>query len=255
MVGFLCFTGLSLHAAKEEPVQFELLQVGTETYSNVTVTVKGQKSVLLVHSRGLQSVSLTNLDVDILVKLGYPDPRVPVTNAAVAWVRSHVPAVEMPDLQQARQYLPPTLEERLPEEFNPKELLAPKVLAIILGSALALHLLFSLVLASICRNAGVDKAALIWVPVLQLIPLFKAAQMSPWWFLGLFVPLLNVVAIVMWSFGIAKACGKSAVVALLLLLPGVNLLALLYLAFSGGAKAKSEKIVSSKIRIMPLEAT
>jgi apolipoprotein N-acyltransferase len=104
----------------------------------------------------------------------------------------------------------------------------------------------------ICRKAGHPPGALIWVPVLQLFPLLRAAGMSGWWFLAFCVPLLNIVAQVLWCLNIAKARGKSVWVGVLLCLPITYLFAFLYLAFSNGGPAEEED--EREPRIMTLEA-
>jgi hypothetical protein len=66
-----------------------------------------------------------------------------------------------------------------------------------------------------------------------MIPLLRAAGMSRWWFLAFFVPLLNVLAWVLWCFNITRARDKGLLVAILLCLPVTSGLAFLYLALSG----------------------
>jgi hypothetical protein len=93
---------------------------------------------------------------------------------------------------------------------------------------------------SLCQKAGKDPGPLVWLPILKQFPLLRAADMSGWWVLSyvLLVPI-PVVAIV-WCFKISKACGKSASIGLLLLLPIINLFTFFYLAFASGAPAKGE---------------
>ena len=95
----------------------------------------------------------------------------------------------------------------------------------------------------ICLNAGSKPGLMIWIPVLQIFPLLRAAKMSAWWFVVFLIPLVGVVAHIVWCVKIAKACGKGALVALLLILPGTNLLALLYLALSNGNSQSAEKVM------------
>ena len=84
---------------------------------------------------------------------------------------------------------------------------------------------------------------------MQQLELLRAANMSRWWFLAYFVPLLNVVVVILWPFKIAKTRGKSAWVGLALLLPVINVFAFLYLAFSDGAPEKEQRVVD----VMSLE--
>jgi hypothetical protein len=81
----------------------------------------------------------------------------------------------------------------------------------------------------------------VWIPVLQMIPLVRAARMPMFWFVIFLIPGLNLLAHIVWSIRIAQVCGKSAVVAVLLILPVTNILALLYLAFSGGNHRQEER--------------
>ena len=93
---------------------------------------------------------------------------------------------------------------------------------------------------------------LIWIPVFQIFPLLRAADMSPWWFLGFFVPVFNLLAQILLSFKIVQARGKNAWVGVLLLLPLTNVIAVMYLAFSGGRPADSED-EERRVEIMTLE--
>jgi hypothetical protein len=104
----------------------------------------------------------------------------------------------------------------------------------------------------ICQKAGKPGGFLVWVPLLQIIPLLRAAGMSSWWFLGWLLPPISIIAQVIWCFKIAQARAKSAFVGFMLLLPVTNLLAILYLAFSEGASEKP-KAAPKKIQLMTLE--
>ena len=95
--------------------------------------------------------------------------------------------------------------------------------------------------AVVVVEAGTQPGAIVWLPILQFISLLRAARMSGWWFLALFVPLLNVVIGIVWCFKIAKARGKSAWVGLLLLLPITSFFAFLYLVFSDRAPGNEKR--------------
>src|SRR5258706_13377628 len=50
---------------------FEVLQIGTHTYRNVTVTTKSKNYIFIMHSTGMENIKLADLPPDILAKLGY----------------------------------------------------------------------------------------------------------------------------------------------------------------------------------------
>jgi len=124
----------------------------------------------------------------------------------------------------------------------------------------------------IVEKTGERPGFLIWLPILQWFPMARGARMSGWWFggpilmillaiiagvsaqasalrgpvgLGSMVLMLAghgvlAIAFIIWSFKIVDARGKSVWVAIALLLPGVSLIAFLYLAFSSGVDADED---------------
>lgn len=106
-------------------------------------------------------------------------------------------------------------------------------LAVLLLSGITLQVVFSYVLKRICENADAEPGILIWIPILQIFPMLRAAQMSYFWLLMLFVPFIGglVFSLVLWV-KLCQACDKPAWIAILLLVPGLNIGVLLYLAFS-----------------------
>jgi hypothetical protein len=110
-----------------------------------------------------------------------------------------------------------------------KKMLVWVVVLTVLG-----HIFCSFCFMLICQKAGKPGGLLVWLPLFQWLPLFKAAGMSGWNFLLLFLPVLNVLVMLTWCFKLVKALDKHALIGLLLFLPVTNLIALLYLAFSHG---------------------
>ena len=121
-----------------------------------------------------------------------------------------------------------------------------------LGIALLIYLFHCYCCMLICRKTGNPPGILVWVPVVQLFPLLRAAGMSGWWFLAFLRAGAEYCGPVLWCFNIAKARGKSVWVGVLLLLPVTNLFAFLYLAFSNGASADEDEEPEPKI--MTLQA-
>ena len=77
--------------------------------------------------------------------------------------------------------------------------------------------------------------------------MLRAAGMSVWWFLAYFVPVLNLVPVILWPFKIAQARGKSLWIGVMLLLPITNLIAFLYLAFADAVPDKADEGPETKV--------
>jgi hypothetical protein len=94
----------------------------------------------------------------------------------------------------------------------------------------------------ICKKTGNEPGILIWIPVLQLWPLVKAAGMPGWAFLFWLLPISSPIVTVIWCFKICQARGKNAALGLLLLLPITNIITFLYLAFSNDGAAEEPEV-------------
>jgi hypothetical protein len=104
------------------------------------------------------------------------------------------------------------------------------LLLFILAFSLALYLFFCFCNKRICEKCGVQPGVLIWIPLLNLIPLFWAAGMSGWMVLLMFIPLVNlIISILMWV-KICQARGKGALAVILIVL--LPIIGIPYLAFS-----------------------
>jgi hypothetical protein len=239
-------------AAADAEQRLDTLQIGTVTYSNVTVTTKTKEYVFILHSSGMKNLKISQLTPEERELLGLTPPKPkPSTNAATVWARQSLAKVEVPAQLKAMES---QIQERLGiNGKSPAEqlrlLLNLKVIGIVCGILLFCHLFFSYCCMLICRKAGSEPGFLVWLPVLQMFPMLRAAAMSGWWFLANFVPVLNIIGQVLWIFKIVQARGKSVWVAIMMLLPVTNLFAFLYLAFSNGVKRQERKI-----EIMTLEA-
>ncbi len=236
---------------------FDVLQIGTHTYTNVTVTSKTRNYVFIVHAGGMTNIKLAEVPRDILVRLGYPDPAAPKvqTNAAAVWARK---TIEKLPVQQIKN-----MEQQVKEKLVVKDLagklpfevptLSRNLIYAVGATLLALYLFYSFCCNLICKKAGIQPGILIWMPILQLLPLLQAARMSRWWFLAYFVPILNIVAQVMWSFKIADARNKSAIIGVFLLLPFLQIFAFLLLAFADKIPSRAKPVVTRPVEMMTLE--
>lgn len=215
--------------------KFDVLQAGTETYQNVTVTSKGTNYIFITHSKGMGTVKLASLTPELRAELGYAPPPVPKTQQALQALKSvEVPKLSEDQAERVDAELARVFGGRVPPVQDLREEVKPWMVFAGFGAVAALYLFFCFCAHLICKKAGHPPGLLVWIPILQIFPLLKAANMSGWWFLGWILPLIGLVVQIVWCFKIVQARGKSTLVAILMLLPITNLFAFLFLAFSSG---------------------
>lgn len=236
-------------AATEE--KFETLQIGTRVYTNVTVTTKAKNYIFFMHATGMLNVKLSELSPDVLHELGYKTPEeaeaAKRTTNVLAVAVAKLPAVGRNSVKNLRE----SIWNRVPESQK-QALTNPHLLAPLLWTVVGLFLLFSFCASLICKKTGVKDGGLAWVPILQIFPLLKAAGMSPAWFIAVFIPLFNIVATFVWALRIAEARRLASWIAVLMIIPGLNILGLLCLTFAEGAPEKKKMVLSSP-QLMTLE--
>jgi len=235
VVMLICLAAPRLLAAD---IQIPSLRIGTDVFTNVTVYQVTETDIFVRHERGFGNAKVSNLDVPTLRLLGIKNAKteeqeaggrgrnmatVDKVNASLAAMNLKLPAnsAVLGDLSQVK--------------------LTPQILAGGLALLVIGYLFSCLVLKKVCVNAGSEPGPLIWLPVLQVFPLLRAARIPAWWFVILLIPGLNLLAHILWSLRIARACGKGGFVAVMLILPLTNILALLYLAFSDGNEKPVER--------------
>ena len=228
--------------------RFDLLEIGAHTYRNVTITTKTKKYIFIMHSAGMSNIKVSDLSQELKDKLGYTaieaaEAAKATNNSLSSWAKNTLQKMETPAIKQ--------LEANFvtPGGAGKIDLRSPAVL-MALSIAGLVYLLFCYCGALICRKTETEPGPLIWVPVLQIFPLLRAASMPAGWFFAFLVPVVNVIALVVWAINIAEARGKSGWVAFCLLLPLTNILAYAYLAFSGMPKKAKP---APRVELMTLE--
>lgn len=203
---------------------FETLTVGAQVYSNVTVTTKTRTDVFISHSQGIASIKVKDLDDDAQIKLGYDVPK-PVE--APKSKLSLPPALQI-DSAKVRE-----MEKELAEDAKAK-LQEVKPVFVWVGIAILLlfHLIYSYLCKLLCLKTGYQPGFRIWLPVGRRAALLRAANMNKLWILTIFIPVLDIIRYIVWAWNITKARGKSGWTAAGLCVPGVNVIAFLYLALA-----------------------
>jgi hypothetical protein len=224
-------------SASAADVRLPELKTRTGTYTNVTVTSQTKTDIMISHDRGIGNVRVSDIEDDAaLIALGYKVAAMegePSTNKI-----SSALAIFTGTNQPLQELMKTPAWARLEELRGVKLSLAMQIG--IAAGVVIIYLFGCFCLKLICIKAGYEPGVLIWLPIFQMIPMFRAAGMSGWWLLACLIPLLNLIAMILWSFKIVRARGKSVLVAIMLLLPLLNLFAMLYLAFSGSAEKPSK---------------
>ena len=95
-----------------------------------------------------------------------------------------------------------------------------------------LYFFFCYTAKLVCTKAGATPGFLIWVPLLSMVPLLRAAKLPVWLMVLFYVPVVNLVVSVVWCFKIVQARGKGGLTAFALIFPITSPFAWLYLAYS-----------------------
>lgn len=110
----------------------------------------------------------------------------------------------------------------------------PIVLLVMLAIWLAVYVFYSYCLKRLVEKCGENPGAIIWVPILQMIPLFRIAKMNPWMILLMLIPVVNLVIIVMVWIKVLAVLGREPVMVLVMLFFGFIYLPYLALSSSTG---------------------
>ncbi len=175
--------------------KFDVLQIGAQTYRNVTVTTKAKQYIFLLHSTGMASVKVSQLPPDLLEKLGYATPpsKVP-TNTATVWAKREIAKINAPQVRKLGKQLAEKWRGPASAKLSAMHLAGTTLVFALLGVALLFYLFYCYCCMLICQKTGNPPGILVWLPVLQFFPLLRAAGMSRWWCVAYCVPLLNIAA-------------------------------------------------------------
>jgi hypothetical protein len=219
-------------------VHLSSLKIGTDVFTNVTVYQTTDTDIFVRHERGFGNAKISNLDDPTLILLGLKTPK---TDSQVAAASTGNGA----SMEKVMATLA-AVNLKLPQESSVLRAISrtkptPQLLAGVLAGMFIGYLFYCYCIKKVCLNAGCEPGVLVWLPIVQMFELLRAARMPAWWFVIFLIPGLNVFALVIWAVRITRLCGKGLLVALLLILPLTNILAFLYLAFSSGKEQPVEK--------------
>jgi hypothetical protein len=221
---------------------FPVLQIGTQTYSNVTVTTKTTNYVFLVHSSGMLNVRVADLSPEVKEQLGYEIPKPKISKEkAVEMVKQAIEKVQTPMVKSVTAQSEELWRTRVANSIPPIEQIPPKVLVGVIVGVLLVHFFYCYCCQLICLKALYEPGPLIWLPLFNFIPLLRAARMSGWWFVLCCLPVVNFLPYLVWSFKIVKARGLNFLVTILLLLPVFQILGFFLLAFLSPPETNADR--------------
>lgn len=238
VVTLLALAGFTLRAVDEK---FDTFRAGSNVFLNVTVLHQTRTDIFLHHSNGMANVKVKDVDPETLKRLGYeiapPEPKETRTPLSI-------PPTMITNLTQKLEDNPQfqAVEAQWAEQVAPRlPPISKGLIAGVIGAFLGLYLFFCFCCRLIVAKTGNEPGLLVWLPILKMLPLLRAAGMPGWWFLVWLIPVVGVIPAVMWCFKIVETRGKSVLWAILLLLPVTNLVAFLYLAFSDGSASDADR--------------
>ncbi|UCD15082.1 MAG: hypothetical protein JSV34_05000 [Candidatus Omnitrophota bacterium] len=97
---------------------------------------------------------------------------------------------------------------------------------------IGVYVYFAFALQTIANKTNARNSWLAWIPVANIYLMCGIAGKPWWWLLLMFIPIVNLVIVVLLFMEIAKARGKDNWLGILMLAPIVNLVVIGYLAFS-----------------------
>ena len=100
---------------------------------------------------------------------------------------------------------------------------------------LAVYAYYAVAQMKIAQKLGHPNPWFAWIPLLNMVQIIQMAQKPLWWFLLMFVPIVNIICIAALWMNVARRTGYSAIVGLLTLVPIVQFITLGMMAFGGGS--------------------
>ena len=212
--------------------KFDTLDIGGVTYSNVTVINKNSTHVFITHSKGFASFRAKDLAPELQNEFGFepPEPPKSETGNPLAQLANDPKLAEMQaQWQKQANMVIASLDS--------------KTLAGIGVGIVVAYLMFCYCCLLICRKAGYEPGVWVWIPIAQMYSMLRAAQMSGWNFVLIWIPIVGAIVSIVWCFKICIARKKSAWLGLLFLFPIINLVLFLYLALADGQESEEGGVV------------
>ena len=113
------------------------------------------------------------------------------------------------------------------------------IMLVALLFALAVYVYMAICLMKIAKKTNTENAWFAWIPILNIILMIQCAKKPLWWIILFFIPLANIVAMIIIWMAVAKNVGKPEWLGVLMIVPFANIIIPGYLAFSGNSTPAS----------------
>lgn len=100
---------------------------------------------------------------------------------------------------------------------------------------LVIYIFAAICLMKIAKKTNTPNAWFAWVPILNIILMVQIVKQPGWWVVLFFVPIVNIVMLILVWMKIAEILGKPNWLGILMFISPVNLVVIGYLAFSNSA--------------------
>jgi len=122
-------------------------------------------------------------------------------------------------------------------------------------SYLAFYIYLAITLMLIAKKTATSNGWMAWIPILNLYLMCKVAGKSGIWIILLLLPVVNVVAIILLWAGIAQRLGRPGWWGLLMLIPVLNFVLMGILAFSKSRQPIAPVAAPSSVPVAPPAAS
>ena len=222
------------------------LTIAGNTFSNVTIISRTKTHLSFKHSGGFASVRLTALAQTEQTKVGYTPPPPPKTmvQRAQDYTEEHLAWLNDPRTKALVADVRGEVDRIINQ--NDTTIIYPAA-----AGVACIYFLFCLAVVKICRKTTVRPGLSAWLPGLQFVSLLKAAGMSPWLYVLIYIPPVNIGLMVVWCFKICRTRQKSNVLAFFLMpwMIPINIFAFFYLAFSSQKSAPAARRQPMKLKL------
>jgi hypothetical protein len=90
--------------------------------------------------------------------------------------------------------------------------------------SVAFYVFFAFCLQTIANKLNIENSWLAWIPIVNLWIWVRCAGRPEWWVILFFIPLINLIFIIITYFDIPPRLNKPSILGLLIFIPAIGIL-------------------------------